>query len=61
MVDETNKNIVSKKSNSSGIQSLISKINNFHILCIYDAKTRMDSRNRKVPIFSGLSEIDYYN
>jgi len=74
MVDETHKNIVSNEFNNSGNQSLISKINSFHILCIYDAKTRMDNRNRlkhftadilqgrnrKVPIFSGISEAETF-
>src|SRR5699024_11178989 len=44
IIDGTSKAMVSGGNNGSWNQ-LVSKINNFHVLCDCDSETRLDSRN----------------
>lgn len=73
IIDGTGKAIVSGDNNCPWNQ-LVSKINNFHVLCVYDSETRLNSRNHlksladdilrgkkdDMPIFSGKREAETF-
>lgn len=73
IIDGTSKAIESGENNVAWNQ-LVSKINNFHVICVYDNETRLDSRNQlkslakdilrgkkdDMPILSGINEAETF-
>lgn len=74
IIDRTSKAIVSGDFTSLWNQQLVSEINKFHILCVYDSETRLDNRQQlkdfaddilrgekgDIPIFSGEREAETF-